>query len=63
MEKGGNVKSVFNRLEYNRYNTGDSDALLLSREPSGLPQDNNKCKYLSVVCIYAHSHTYITYYI
>ncbi len=44
-------------------NTGDSDALLLSRKPSGLPQENNKCKSLSVVCIYAHSHIYITYYI
>eukprot|EP01083_Nonionella_stella_P084494 233905_1 len=29
-------------------NTGDSDALLLSRKPSRLPGDNNKCKHLSV---------------
>jgi len=29
-------------------NTGDSDALLLSRKPSRLPHDNNKCKHLSV---------------
>jgi len=29
-------------------NTGDSDALLLSRKPSKLPHDNNKCKHLSV---------------
>ena len=30
-------------------NTGDSDALLLSRKPARLTQDNNKCKHLSVV--------------
>jgi len=29
-------------------NTGDSDALLLSRKPSRLKRDNNKCKHLSV---------------
>jgi len=29
-------------------NTGDSDALLLSRKPSRLPHDNNKQKHLSV---------------
>ena len=34
-------------------NTGDSDALLLSRKPSRLPHDNNKCKHLSVVHFYA----------